>query len=308
MFSERGVGIHPIASSFNASIGTVDRLHVAVGRTSGAVLHVEGEVALRVAEHASDLALINQWVSGDQLKNALELPRAVAGDETARPLALTLRVANAKAVAARLGAGPRAAVTVIDPTHLRLVVAPSGADVPKPLAAGQRRLTLAPAGLIRPDAIPIQQAARRLAPPGAAARPAASRILAWVSERMTYEVTPATPDAPEILARRRGDCTEYAVLAVSLLRAAGIPAVLREGFAVAGKRLVAHAWLAYHDGTRWREADATAGQDGVGSGHIEVSVFEVLGLMSVGELAVTAVEATAPEAPSPAPGVAPPTP
>ena len=84
--------------------------------------------------------------------------------------------------------------------------------------------------------------------------------------------------------------TEYSVLAVSLLRAAGVPAEIRQGMAVQNAEMVAHNWIAYHDGTGWREADPTFGKASVGSGHIEASLLEFISLISVGGLKVVGVE------------------
>ena len=52
-------------------------------------------------------------------------------------------------------------------------------------------------------------------------------------ERLTYEVTPRTLDGAEILEAGRGDCSEYATLTVTMLRAVGVPAEVRDGMAAA---------------------------------------------------------------------------
>ena len=76
------------------------------------------------------------------------------------------------------------------------------------------------------------------------------------------------------------------MLTASLLRTAGVPAELREGMVASGGELVAHAWVAYHDGTTWREIDPTAGELSVSAGHIELSVIDVLSLLSLDKIKV----------------------
>lgn len=85
-----------------------------------------------------------------------------------------------------------------------------------------------------------------------------------VRRRIRYEVTPEGLDAVEILARGSGDCTEYSILTVSLLRAAGIPAELREGMAIDGGEMVA--------------------------GHLEAPVLDFISLLSMGKLKIVSVE------------------
>ena len=54
----------------------------------------------------------------------------------------------------------------------------------------------------------------------------------------------------------------------------------------AGDQLVAHAWVAFHDGTGWREIDPTNGELSVGAGHPQVSTMDFLALLSVGDVRV----------------------
>jgi transglutaminase-like putative cysteine protease len=113
-----------------------------------------------------------------------------------------------------------------------------------------------------------------------------------VHRRIRYEVTPRSLTSLEILDTGRGDCTEYAHLTVSLLRAAGIPAEIRDGLAASGDEMVAHAWAAWHDGERWHEIDPTWGEPAVTAGHLELSVTNTLALISLGEIEVVEVITT----------------
>jgi transglutaminase-like putative cysteine protease len=70
-------------------------------------------------------------------------------------------------------------------------------------------------------------------------------------------------DRASMVARRReGDCTEHAVLAAAVARAAGLAARVVFGIALvaddAGRAHgLGHAWAEVHDGRRWQVSDAT---------------------------------------------------
>lgn len=79
--------------------------------------------------------------------------------------------------------------------------------------------------------------------------------------------------------RRRGDCTEDAVLLAALARAAGIPARVvtglayeREAYHGTANAFLPHAWtLAYVDG-QWRSFDLSLGR--VSAGHIAMAITD----------------------------------
>ena len=60
--------------------------------------------------------------------------------------------------------------------------------------------------------------------------------------------------------------------------------------AAAGE-LVAHAWVTYHDGERFREIDPTGGVDRVGGDHVPMSVTDAMALIAMGDLRVVEVRA-----------------
>ncbi len=78
----------------------------------------------------------------------------------------------------------------------------------------------------------------------------------WVNQHIeTKDFSRGFASALEVLERREGDCTEHAVLLVSLLRAAGIPARVVSGLAYGKGFLFGHMWTeAYVD--HWRTLDA----------------------------------------------------
>ncbi|RZO63965.1 MAG: lasso peptide biosynthesis B2 protein, partial [Sandaracinaceae bacterium] len=145
--------------------------------------------------------------------------------------------------------------------------------------------------MLRLDAPEIVGAASALAPADASAADVAAAVSSWVHAHLRYELTSENLDASTILARERGDCTEHARLAVALLRRRGIPAEVREGFTSAAGELVAHAWVTYHDGERFREIDPTGGVDRVGGDHVPMSVTDAMALIAMGDLRVVEVRA-----------------
>lgn len=89
----------------------------------------------------------------------------------------------------------------------------------------------------------------------------AQAIYEWVRTQLRYEGYVADDrGAAQALAQRRGDCTEYAFLAVALARANGIAARMVGGFVVAGDAAPRaqdyHNWAQLHLDGAWRLLDA----------------------------------------------------
>jgi hypothetical protein len=66
--------------------------------------------------------------------------------------------------------------------------------------------------------------------------------------------------ASQVARRKEGDCSEHAVLLAALGRSFGYPSRVVLGLVVlpigGAFRAFGHAWVEYHDGTRWRVSDA----------------------------------------------------
>ena len=107
---------------------------------------------------------------------------------------------------------------------------------------------------------------------------AAKNIEAFVADYIDRKgLSVGYASATEILENRSGDCSEFAVLTCSLLRAAGIPAQMVVGiayvdeFAGLNQRFGGHAWCRAYIGGKWVGLDAaftSAGLGGYGPGHI----------------------------------------
>jgi transglutaminase-like putative cysteine protease len=94
------------------------------------------------------------------------------------------------------------------------------------------------------------------------AEPTAADVTAFVYEYISNKHMGRGFDIASVVAQRKeGDCTEHAVLTAALLRGVGIPSHVVTGialFEIEGKPAAfGHAWVEYHDGQRWRLADAT---------------------------------------------------
>jgi hypothetical protein len=256
---------------------------------------VRAKVVLNLAESEEELALIDRWLASPEVGNASKLPRRLGRNETDRGLRYHIRVDDAEAFArtAIPRDNDRISVEVLGPDELRMTVLTS-ASVPNNashlLTTEERTRMLAPDQLARVTDPQIRDTAKQLRVSGDDLA-TVEAVVAWVHKKVRYEITPTSLDAVEILERGEGDCTEYALLTVTLLRAAGIPAKLQEGMAASGDEMVAHAWVAWHDGTRWREVDPTAGTASVGSGHLELEIVDVLAMISLGRFEVLSIDA-----------------
>ncbi|MBM4268633.1 MAG: transglutaminase domain-containing protein [Deltaproteobacteria bacterium] len=84
----------------------------------------------------------------------------------------------------------------------------------------------------------------------------ARKLVDWVGSELTQEPSVTIPSARAVLATKRGDCNEHAVLLAALARAAGIPARVVAGATYADDGFYYHAWNELWLGGRWVSADA----------------------------------------------------
>lgn len=91
---------------------------------------------------------------------------------------------------------------------------------------------------------------------------AALMLEQWVAENLSFDMGVVLASSSEVLANRRGTCTEYAVLLTALARAVGIPARYVTGYVYAHGMLAGHAWTEVHIGEDWLAIDAAIPADG----------------------------------------------
>ena len=106
------------------------------------------------------------------------------------------------------------------------------------------------------------------------ARRAAEKLARWVCERLEKQSPRvAQASAIEILEDGRGDCSEHALLFVTLCRAVGIPARQCSGYVCVGSMWGAHAWAEVWLGA-WVGADPTTGEVGTGARYVFFGYYD----------------------------------
>lgn len=119
------------------------------------------------------------------------------------------------------------------------------------------------------------------------------KITRWVSQRMEGSQGTSADRTLDVLRQMKGDNTEFALLALSLMRAAGIPAKYVEGLAYQKGSddvpvLVWYRWVAAYVG-EWVYVDPTRGQTVVDATHFSVgeiysSFADLIGALEVVEV------------------------
>lgn len=114
-------------------------------------------------------------------------------------------------------------------------------------------------------------------PDGAGAWDKARAVERWVKANMRQiEFSQAMATADNVAKTLSGDCTECAMLAAAMCRAAGVPSRTALGLVYAtnatGKPILGyHMWFEAYCGGRWVPLDATLGRGGVGPGHLKIT-------------------------------------
>jgi hypothetical protein len=106
----------------------------------------------------------------------------------------------------------------------------------------------------------------------------AQRIEAWVHNNMKVQnFSEAMAPAFRVAETLTGDCSEYAMLAAAMCRAAGVPSRTAIGLIYVDVTPPRPAFLGFHMWTEvyvrgaWVALDATLGQGSVGPGHLKIS-------------------------------------
>jgi len=278
---------------FAGAVGLVEEVGFeATWDPSTRVGRMRGRMSLRLQDRDAS-EVVDQWLASARFRNAASLPRTLTRSETSGTLRFKLAVADAQSfVDQSVYPSARGSARAVDDTHVELTVRAKArdAEATAALKPARKKALLKTSGDLRIHDPEIETVRDSLTKPEMDATAKAAVIAKWVHERVAYEVTPRSIDATEILEVGRGDCSEYALLTVSLLRSAGVPAEVRSGMAAQGGEMVAHAWVAYHDGTRWFEIDPTWGRMGVTAGHLPLEVTDVLALVSLGQMEIETIE------------------
>jgi len=113
------------------------------------------------------------------------------------------------------------------------------------------------------------------------------KIVHWVYRSLEKQPVLSVSNAVETLAKRKGDCTEHAVLVAALSRAAGVPSTIETGLVYQKGRFYYHAWNVFFidKWNRWITADAVFDQVPADVTHIRFvrgeaqEQLDLLGLM-----------------------------
>ena len=162
------------------------------------------------------------------------------------------------------------------------VLMPKGAKFPYKGSDEKILGALKPGRFVQSDDQRIIKLARQAVGDTKDAAEAVRRIEEFVADYIeNRSMSVGYASALEVLESRQGDCTEFAVLAAALCRAAGIPAQVVVGVAYVKEwdtirnSFGGHAWVQAYIGNRWVGLDSSfkkAGRGGFDAGHIALAV------------------------------------
>lgn len=145
---------------------------------------------------------------------------------------------------------------------------------PLPLRDPHGGIYLATSIVVESDNADIRAQAKQIVGGEKDAYAAATKIVRWVYRTVEKGYGRSSDRATDVLRTKRGDCTEHSLLAVSLMRAMGIPAKRVDGlvYMVSEDKVPAyywHEWVEAYVG-EWIQMDPTFGQDVADAGHFAV--------------------------------------
>lgn len=149
--------------------------------------------------------------------------------------------------------------------------APPAKTVALPIAGAEFAQYLGPNEITQSDSEQIRGLAHQIVGDETDAWAAAQKLLSWVYRnigKVTSEPRPIS--AVEVLAQRKGDCTEHAVLLAALAKAVGIPPRIVTGLVYINGSYGYHEWNELYVG-EWVSMDPSWGKHVLGAGHIQLS-------------------------------------
>ena len=113
---------------------------------------------------------------------------------------------------------------------------------PYPPDKKNREIFLRPTPFVQADHPDIMAALKRIVDPQDTSDVKMKKIIHWVYRYLEKQPVLSVSNAVETLARKKGDCTEHAVLVAALGRAAAIPTTIETGLVYQRGRFYYHAW------------------------------------------------------------------
>jgi Transglutaminase-like superfamily len=152
-------------------------------------------------------------------------------------------------------------------------------EAPKPLSSPARLPIVGPefaaylgeSRYIKPNDERIIATAREVTQGKTDALEAVKALCAWILKNIEPTVIAETLTGPEVLACRKGKCSEFATLFASLARAAGIPTRIALGERMVLGQWMGHMWNEAYVG-RWIPVDAGANE--VGTSFVLVKLID----------------------------------
>jgi hypothetical protein len=161
--------------------------------------------------------------------------------------------------------GPGQQVISRDAERLVLAVTRPGLGAPQSIPVAvtdQNRVYLEPNAWLQSDDPALVDVARSIVGDEWDLWRAAKMLERWVAESMTFDMGVVLAPSVEVFEKRRGTCTEYAMLLTTLARAAGIPARYVMGYVYVGGMFGGHAWTEVLLGDRWLPIDGAVIAEG----------------------------------------------
>ncbi len=162
-----------------------------------------------------------------------------------------------------------------DQVEVTLTAAPPTKTAVRPVKDPGAGVNLKSTLAVEADNPEIKSLARALVKDEPDAWVAAKKISSWVNKSLSKVYGASSDRATDVLATKRGDCTEHSLLTVALLRAAGIPAKRVDGVVYLLNdddkvpALYWHEWVEAYVG-EWTQLDPTFGQDVADATHFAV--------------------------------------
>jgi transglutaminase-like putative cysteine protease len=250
--------------------GTQFRLWV---DANGEVVKEEGPLGMTIVREKDASAAMSGIESGAGVDlgaaAVITVARPIASPRSAQRLRLRIAVAPAPAA---LSFPPRQRledqVLVIERDDERAL-----RSYPLPARDPERADDLRPTAFFQSDDPTIRRLAAEIVGVDSDAMRSARRILDWVHTNVAKVPTISVPNAVGVLAERKGDCNEHAVLYAALARAAGLPTRMvagvvympADGGTPAG--FYYHAWNEVWLGA-WAAVDPTFGQFPADATHV----------------------------------------
>ena len=141
-------------------------------------------------------------------------------------------------------------------------------DPAAPMPDAQAAVYLGEDEFIKPKDRAIRQQAAAIAGETKSPSEIVRKLLKWVNTNVVVDMIAETLTGPEVLQKKRGKCSEYAILFASLARAAGIPTRIALGEAYGTGAWMGHMWDEVWLG-EWIAVDPSSGTFVAGPSHLK---------------------------------------